>query len=89
LVEGKRYYFSESAVEAARQRAKLAKRSKEELQRRNNVEATMFLFGWGLWKNKIRYRGLVRASIWSFARALAINFKRIVGYMCPKPAEIG
>jgi len=89
LVEGKRYYFNEGAIEAARQRAKLANRTKEELQLRNNVEATMFLFGWGLWNNKIRYRGLARAIIWGFARALAINIRRIVGYMSPKFEKIG
>ena len=81
MVDGKRYYFNEKAVEASCQRLKLAARSKEELQRRNNVEALMYLFGLRLWKNKIRYRGLFRAIAWSFCRALAINLNRIEGYV--------
>ena len=86
--EGKRVYFSEDAVRAAELREKLQNRSREELNKRNNVEATIFMLGYHLRNGKSKYRGLQKQKMWVYCRALWINLLRIKKYIGGLPPEV-
>jgi hypothetical protein len=58
-------------------RKKLRDTPKEELDRRNNVEAAMFQVSFHTRNGKTRYRGLVRHSMWADARCMWMNFVRL------------
>ncbi len=74
-------YFTQKDIEAVNARKKLDDRSIEDLYRRNNVEATMFIFGHSCINRKSRYRKLVPNRAWAYTRGLAINVKRICKYI--------
>ncbi len=74
------YYFSQQAIRAAHIRREMKNRPKEELQKRNNVEATIFQLAFPLRNNKSKYRGLVKIGIWAYCRCLWINLVRIINH---------
>jgi hypothetical protein len=74
-------YFSQKDINNSLIRKKLNNRTIEELQRRNNVEATIFQLCFNTRNNKTRYRGLQSHQIWAYSRALAINLVRIKNYI--------
>jgi len=74
-------YFTQKDITNSLIRKKLNNRTIEELQRRNNVEATIFQLCFNTRNNKTRYRGLQSHQVWSYSRALAINLVRIKNYI--------
>ena len=74
------YYFDEKAIVAASLRRKIKNRSQQELQKRNNVEATIFQLSYYLRKDKTKYRGIIKQRIWAVCRCLWINLVRIIKY---------
>jgi len=89
LTDAGRRYFGEQALRAGTLRRELASRSPSELQRRNNVEATVFQLASPLRGGKTRYRGRYPHQIWAVARALWINVGRITRYGKPTPLIAG
>ncbi len=83
-----RVYFSQQAIRASHLRRELQKRPQEELNKRNNVEATIFQLAYHLGNNKSKYRGLIKQKIWAICRGLWINLVRITNFIkqtCPRP----
>lgn len=76
-----RYYFDWKAVRTAELRRQMQDRPIEELQKRNNVEATVFQLAYRLRNNKTRYRGLIKTRMWAVCRCFWINLVRIVNFM--------
>lgn len=74
-------YFGRKEINNSLIRKKLQSRTKEELQRRNNVEATIFQLCFFTRNNKTRYRRLPNHKLWAYCRALAINLSRIRTYI--------
>ena len=74
-------YFTQKDITNFLIRKKLNNRTLEELQRRNNVEATIFQLCFNTRNNKTRYRGLQSHQVWAYCRALAINLVRIKNYI--------
>jgi len=74
-------YFTQKDITNSLIRKKLKNRTIEELQRRNNVEATIFQLCFNTRNNKTRYRGLQSHQVWAYCRALAINLVRIKNYI--------
>ena len=74
-------YFTQKDITNSLIRKKLKNRTTEELQRRNNVEATIFQLCFFTRNNKTRYRGLPNHQVWAYCRALAINLVRIKNYI--------
>ena len=74
-------YFTQNHIENAAIRKTLKNRTQEEINRRNNVEATMFVFGHSCINGKSRYRKLLPNRAWAYTRGLAINIKRICKYI--------
>lgn len=74
-------YFTKKDITNSLIRKKLKNRTLEELQRRNNVEATIFQLCFNTHNNKTRYRGLQSHQVWAYCRALAINLVRIKNYI--------
>lgn len=61
-------------------RHKLEDITKEELDRRNNVEAAMFQVSFHTRNGKTRYRTLVKHVMWANARCLWMNFLRLMKF---------
>lgn len=83
---GKHKYFSLAAIKSYFQRKEKYNFSKEELNRRNNVEATIFQLSFFTRKNKTRYRGKFKNQLWAYNRSLWINLIKIrnwLGEVCP------
>ena len=76
-----RYYFDWKAIRTAELRKKMHERPTEELQKRNNVEATVFQLAYRLRNNKTRYRGLIKTRMWAVCRCFWINLVRIVNFI--------
>ena len=74
---GKWRYFTLEEIRTSLLRQKLRDTPKEELNRRNNVEATIFQMGFHYSNNKSRYRGLAKHKLWAYSRALWVNFVRL------------
>ncbi len=74
-------YFNHLAIRASNLRRQLKSRTIEELNQRNNVEATVFQFGYPLRHNKSKYRGLIKQKVWAYCRCLWINLVRITNFM--------
>lgn len=74
-------YFSKEQVNNCLIRKKIATTPLETLQKRNNVEATLFQLAYHFPNNKTRYRGLIRHQIWANARCLWVNFVRLFKYI--------
>lgn len=77
--EGK-FYFGQQAIRASELRRRLKERSTEELNMRNNVEASIFQLGYHLHNNKTKYRRQFKQSIWANCRCLWINLVRIMKF---------
>jgi hypothetical protein len=75
------YYFTDDAIRASMLRKKIKQLSKKELNKRNNVEATIFQLGYHLRNNKSKYRGLYKQKMWTYCRGLWINLVRIINYI--------
>ena len=75
------YYFGQQAIRASMLRKKMKMRPLEELRKRNNVEATIFQFGYYLRNKKSKYRGLYKQKLWAYCRCLWINLVRIKGFV--------
>jgi hypothetical protein len=71
-------YFTSKEVETCQLRKKIASTPREILEKRNNVEATIFQLSYHCRKVKTRYRGLIKHKMWAIARCLWINFVRIL-----------
>lgn len=74
-------YFSKEQVNNCLIRKKIATTPLQTLQKRNNVEATLFQLAYHFPNNKTRYRGLIRHQIWANARCLWVNFVRLFKYI--------
>jgi len=70
-------YFEQKDVETCGLRKRLGEIPKEQLNIRNNVEATIFQLGYHYRSDKSQYRGLMKHHIWANIRCLWINFRRI------------
>lgn len=86
--DGKTYYFSKQQVENDLFRQEAEARPIEELNKRNNVEATIFQVSYFTRNNKVRYRGMKKVKAWLYMRCLWINLVRIKNFM-GKLAENG
>jgi hypothetical protein len=74
------YYFGQQAIRASRMRREMKGRPKEELHKRNNVEATIFQLSLPLRNNKSKYRGQIKQKMWACCRCLWINLIRILNF---------
>ena len=74
------YYFNQQAIRTSHMRREMKGRPLEELHKRNNVEATIFQFGFPLRNNKSKYRGLIKQKTWAYCRCLWINLIRILNF---------
>ncbi len=79
---GKNYrYFTQKNIDTAMVRKKIEQAPIGILQKRNNVEATIFQLGYHYPNSKSRYRGLNRHQMWANIRCMWINFVRILKYI--------
>ncbi|MBL0711185.1 MAG: transposase [Colwellia sp.] len=74
-------YFTQKDIDTYMIRKKIAETPIEILQKRNNVEATIFQFGYHYPNAKSRYRGLIKHQMWANVRCLWVNFVRILKYI--------
>jgi len=74
-------YFSQKDIDNYQIRRRIEKTPIEILQKRNNVEATIFQLGYHYSNAKSRYRGEIRHQMWADIRCLWVNFARILKYM--------
>lgn len=87
---GKYVYVLQTAIDAYFQRKKVAEYTKEQTNRRNNVEASLFQLSFFTRKNKTRYRGKIKNQTWGFCRCIWINLIRIknhAGSLCPNESD--
>lgn len=83
-----RVYFSQQAIRASHLRRQFQQRTKEERNKRNNVEASIFQLVYHLRNNKSKYRGLIKQKFWVVGRSLWINLVRIINFLkqkCQRP----
>ena len=73
-------YFNQKDIDTCLVRRKIAETPIETLQKRNNVEATVFQVGYHYPNDKSRYRGLVKHQMWANIRCFWVNFVRIVNF---------
>jgi hypothetical protein len=71
-------YFNQKEVTACVERKKIETTPVEVLQKRNNVEATIFQLAYNCSGSKSKYRSLSKQKIWANARCLWVNFRRIM-----------
>lgn len=76
-----RVYFSQQAIRACHLRRQFQQLAKEERNKRNNIEATIFQLAYHLHNNKSKYRGLIKQKIWVVCRCLWINLIRIANFI--------
>ena len=74
------YYFSQQAIRTSHLRRQIKRRPLEELNKRNNVEATIFQLGFPLRNNKSKYRRIIKQKSWAYCRCLWINLVRILNF---------
>lgn len=74
-------YFNQQAIRTSNLRREMKQRPKEELQKRNNVEATIFHVGYPLRSGKSKYRGLAKNQTWANCRCFWVNLVRIVHFL--------
>jgi len=78
--ENGKKYFGQNQIRASKLRMKMHERPVRELRKRNNVEATIFHFGYTLHNKKTKYRGIFKQQIWADCRGLWINLVRIIKF---------
>lgn len=75
---GKGYrYFTQKDIDTYLIRRQIEETPIEVLQKRNNVEATIFQLGYHYSNAKSRYRGEIKHQMWANIRCLWVNFVRI------------
>lgn len=74
-------YFSQSQIQNAEFRRRLSDIPIEEQNKRNNVEATIFQYCFHTRNNKTRYRELLKHKLYSYARCLWINCRRLLIFL--------
>jgi hypothetical protein len=74
-------YITQKDIDTYQLRKQIGEIPKEQLQRRNNVEATIFQVGYHYPNAKSRYRGLSKHQMWANVRCLWVNFVRIVNHV--------
>ncbi|MBK8515902.1 MAG: transposase [Saprospiraceae bacterium] len=74
-------YITQKEIDTYQIRKKIESTPKEEIQRRNNVEATIFQVSYHYPNAKSRYRGLSKHQMWANMRCLWVNFVRIVNFV--------
>ena len=74
-------YFIQQEIDAYIIRKQITETPTEVLQKRNNVEATIFQLGYHYSNGKSRYRGLIKHKMWANMRCLWVNFVRILKYI--------
>lgn len=74
-------YFTQKDIDTCLIRKKIANTPIETLQKRNNVEATIFQLGYHYSNAKSRYRGEIKHQMWANIRCLWVNFVRIINYI--------
>lgn len=78
-------YFTEEDIDRCYLRKQIAQIPEKIRNKRNNVEATIFLLTNYTRNNKTRYRGMLKNKLWAILRSIWINLKRIIKWM----GEIG
>ncbi len=74
-------YFTQKEINTSKLRKKIEQTPKEILQKRNNVEASIFQLGYHYSNAKSRYRGLIKHQMWANMRCLWVNFVRLLKYI--------
>jgi len=74
-------YFTQKEIDTSKVRKKIEETPVEVLQKRNNVEATIFQIGYHYPNAKSRYRGLTKHQMWADMRCLWVNFVRILKFI--------
>ena len=74
-------YFTQKDIDTAIVRKKIEQTPTEILQKRNNVEATIFQLGYHYPNAKSRYRGLVKHQMWANICCLWVNFVRALNFV--------
>lgn len=74
-------YFTLGAIDAFFLRKEIEETPIETLQKRNNVEASIFQLGYHFPNNKSRFRGLEKNQMWVTMRCLWVNFVRIFKFL--------
>lgn len=77
-------YFTQENIDTYQLRKKIAETPIEILQKRNNVEATVFQLAYHYPNAKSRYRGLIKHQMWADIRCLWVNFVRIMNFNAKK-----
>lgn len=77
-------YFTQKDIDTSIIRNKIAQEPIEVLQKRNNVEATIFQIGYHYTNAKSRYRSLAKHQMWANIRSLWVNFVRVLKYLSPQ-----
>lgn len=74
-------YFIQQEIDSYLIRKQIENTPIEVLQKRNNIEATIFQLGYHYPNDKSRYRGLIKHKMWANIRCLWVNFVRILKYI--------
>lgn len=74
-------YFTQKDIDTYLLRKQIEETPVEILQKRNNVEATIFQLAYHYSNAKSRYRGLIKHQMWANIRCLWVNFVRISRYI--------
>jgi transcriptional antiterminator len=80
-------YFTREEVMICALRKKIESFSKETLNIRNNVEATIMQLGYHFRHDKSKYRGLIKHRMWALNRCIWINFRRIAKWLMPETGK--
>jgi hypothetical protein len=80
-IDNKYRYFTQKEIDAYLLRKQIEETPIEILQKRNNVEASIFQLGYHYSNDKSKYRGLIKHKMWANMRCLWINFVRIRNYI--------
>ncbi len=74
-------YFTQKEIDVSKIRKKIKATPIETLQKRNNVEASIFQLGYHYSNGKSRYRGLIKHQMWANMRCLWVNFVRVLNFV--------
>ncbi len=74
-------YFNHQAIRTSHMRRVMKQHPIEELQKRNNVEATIFHVAYPLRSGKSKYRGQIKIQAWATLRCLWVNLVRIIHFI--------
>lgn len=74
-------YFNQKAIRTSCLRRAMKQRPKEESQKRNKVETTIFHVVYPLKSGKSKYRGLIKNQAWEICRCFWVNLVRIIRFL--------